>query len=365
MPSIRHARHWPDKGVAIRRVGNGAVDDALDPGIGEDRHALQRLFQPRGDPVEIPLKQLILAGPFRPTAATGPSLPRARVLVNADETRLLLLPIIARCRRIAHHGQFDRAVLELSQRFGDQILVFHIGDRGIDTQPLADLSGITARRIDEMLAGDIALFSLDPELARRQTGDARHAVAPHNSGAQCPRARRHGIARTRRVHMTVHRGVGACQNAIGLEPGVQLTDALGADDFHLEPNIGGKTLDIAEPVHLLCRGRDADAAAAVPACRMARQLLKLGVKRIPIMVDLGHVVIANEGRALPGGVPSRTAGQLALLDQQDIRPPGFSEVVGQTYPHHATADDHHLRMGLHGALLTRRRCRLASARAAK
>ena len=59
--AVRHARHRADQRVAVGRVRDGPVDDALDARIGKDRHPLQRLFQPGRDAVEIALEQLILA----------------------------------------------------------------------------------------------------------------------------------------------------------------------------------------------------------------------------------------------------------------------------------------------------------------
>lgn len=150
--------------------------------------------------------------------------------------------------------------------------------------------------------------------------------------------------------MAVQRGMRPCEDAFGSQPWVQFADTAGADDFHLEAHIGSKALNVAEPVHLFGGGGQTDAAAAVPAGRMAGQRLQSGVKTVAVMVDLGHVVIADERRALPGGMPGRAAGQLALLDQQHIRPAFFGKVIGQTHPHHAAADDHHLGLCLHASL---------------
>ena len=166
MPRIWHARHRADQRVAVGRVRNGAVDDALDAGIGKDRHAVQRLFQPGGDALQIAFEKLILAGPFRPAATTRPSLTRAGVLIDPNQARLLFLPVIAGRSGVTHDGQFHQAVLELRQRFGDQILVFHICDGGIDAKPFANLARIAASRVDDMFAGHHTLFGLHPKLAR-------------------------------------------------------------------------------------------------------------------------------------------------------------------------------------------------------
>ena len=93
------------------------------------------------------------------------------------------------------------------------------------------------------------------------------------------------------------------KDALNLQPGVQFADAVGADDLHLKAHIGSKSFHMAEPVHLFGGGGNADAAAAVPTTGMAGQRLQPGVKRVAIVVDLGHVIIADERRTLPGGVP--------------------------------------------------------------
>lgn len=64
MPEIAQPRRGPGQRIAIRRMRDRPVDNPPDPCIGEDRHALESLFQPGRDAVYIALEKLILAVPF-------------------------------------------------------------------------------------------------------------------------------------------------------------------------------------------------------------------------------------------------------------------------------------------------------------
>ena len=53
----------PDQRVAVGREGEGAVDDALDPGAAEHRVALEGGVERFGDPVEVVVQQLVAEVP--------------------------------------------------------------------------------------------------------------------------------------------------------------------------------------------------------------------------------------------------------------------------------------------------------------
>jgi hypothetical protein len=182
----------------------------------------------------------------------------------------------------------------------------------------------------------------------------RETSVTQDGDAEVARTLGHGVADAGRVDVAVHRGPGAGEDAVCGEEGVDLAGALGRDDLHVEADIGRKTLDVAEPVDLLRGGGDAQAAGAVPGDVLAGQFLQLRVERVGVVVDLGHVVVADETRALAGRVPGGARGELALLDQHGVGPALQAQVIGQAGAHDAATDDADTRVALHGLFLLKR-----------
>ena len=92
------------------------------------------------------------------------------MFVDADKPGLLFLPVVARCGRIAHDRKFCVGPMNSCERFGHQVLVFHVGDRRLDADPFPDFARIAAGGVDHMFTGDVALLGHDLELAGGQHG---------------------------------------------------------------------------------------------------------------------------------------------------------------------------------------------------
>src|SRR5258707_843157 len=100
-PQIAYAPGGPDQGTAVRRVGDRAIDDLLDPAILERGHATLRRLDVRHHPVQIAVEQA-LAEPFR--YAIGEA-GRGAFLVGPQNPAEALLAEIIRLLRLAQHGQ--------------------------------------------------------------------------------------------------------------------------------------------------------------------------------------------------------------------------------------------------------------------
>jgi hypothetical protein len=87
-----------------------------------------------------------------------------------------------------------------------------------------------------------------------------------------------------------------------------------------------------EPVDLVVRDGQTQAAAAVPRHRFAGELLEFGIELGAVDVDLGQIERAVEMRALACRVPGRAGRQLALLDQHDVAPALLAQVVEKPPP---------------------------------
>ena len=131
---------------------------------------------------------------------------------------------------------------------------------------------------------------------------------------------------------------------------VDLLDLLRVDDLAVEADEPADARDMMEPLHLGRLQREPDAAAPVPAHVLSGLLFELGVEPDAVVMDLRHVVVGDEARALSGRVPGRARRDLALLHEQDVGPSLLGEVVEETDAHHAPTDDDDSRVCLHGAL---------------
>jgi hypothetical protein len=218
--------------------------------------------------------------------------------------------------------------------------VLHVGDRHIGAGHLADLPRIAAGRVDHVLAQHVALVGEHLPLAAGAPLDVHDPGAAHDGRAHVARALGQGVAAPGRIDVPVVVGPGPGQDPLGGHERIDLIDFFRIDDLHLETDQLGHAGDVMEPFDLLMRAREADAAAAVPADVLAGQLLQLGIQAHAVIMDLGHVVVGDEVRALPGRVPGGAGGQLALLDQQTVGPAFLRQVVEQAGAHHPAADDH-------------------------
>ena len=350
-PEIRHTRRGPEERTTIGRVRNGAVHDATDAHLAKDRHALDGALEPEADAVQIVGEELAGGFPLGETVRR-PGLDKARVLVDADQTALLLLTVIARHPRIPHHGQFACALDKSGDRVGDHIVVLHVADGGIGPDHLRHLPRIAARRVHHHAGNDAALLGDHFPFARGSTADAGHAVLADDRGAQIARALGHGVAEAGRIRVAVIGGVCRCDHTLGGEEGVQLTGPRGGDDLHVEANGLGETVDALHPRELALVVGKAHAARGMPAHVLAGLGLQRGVQLVAVGVDLGEVVAARDAGALAGSVPGGARGELVFLDQDGVGAALEGQVVEEARPHDSATDDHDIRTCFHGRAAT-------------
>ena len=72
---------------------------------------------------------------------------------------------------------------------------------------------------------------------------------------------------------------------------------------------------------------------------MAGFLFQPGVKSGAVFIDFGHAIGRAKTTNQTGSVPGGAAGQLVLLEQHDILPAQFGEVIRDAAANNATADD--------------------------
>ena len=364
-PVVLHARRRAEQEAAVRQVGDRAVDDPLDARGLEAGQPVHGVFQAGRDLVQVGRQELHVEAPVDAVEAPGLGVLH---LVGPDQDALLLLPVVGRGDGVADHRRLLVERLHLGQVLGHQVLVAHVDDRHPVVDPGRDLVAEGAGRVDHVLAGDRALLGNHLPFAARALLGVEHPVAQHDLGAAHARTLGHGVGRAGRVGVAVVGRVGARQDALDVQQRMQVLDLVGADDVHLDAEVGELALDVAEPVDLVGLGRQADRAAAVPAGRLPGLRLEGLVELHPVGVDRGHGEPANEVGNQAGRVPGRARSELTLVDQHDVGPAFLGQMVEQAGTHGAAADHHHAGMALHGicplSWVTSGRCRAASPRAA-
>ena len=186
-PVVGEPGSGAEQHVAVGRVGDGAVDGALDPELGQNRHPFHGVLEPRHDAVVVGGEQLALRLPRRPVQPDGVGV---RLLVDADESRFLLHADVAGdLGVVAHHRELAGEVDELRHRLGDEVVVGHAGDGQVQPRPLSDLACVRASGVHDVLANVLALLGDHPPLAVRLRPDAGDAVVAHDRRALLPGAR--------------------------------------------------------------------------------------------------------------------------------------------------------------------------------
>jgi len=350
-PEARQAAHRPDERIAVRREAEGTVDDPLDAGLLESREMLEPDFQRRRDTVEVRLEQLVAEIPGRVHGRPGP----ARLLIGAHEHAAAFLAQIDFALEVhdMQHLAARLAVVRLHLRHvvGDEIHVLHGEDRQFEADHAPDLARPEPAGIDDMLGPDLSLVGRNPPLAARKQLKRLDPGEAVYLGALPAGRRGIGVGRAGRVHMAV---IGVPERAHEM-PGVEQRHVpvrlLGGDDLGIEPQIAPARMGQLQPFHALRRAGQQVAARHMQPCRLARCGLDLRVEVDGVFLELRDMRVAVDGVHAARGVPARPGGELVALDQHDILPAAFREVVQHRSADHPAADNDDFGMGFHATFL--------------
>ena len=328
----------PREKVAVRRVGDRARNHRLDARLAKQRQPLGGFLQPWCQPVEFRRQQFALEVPGN---AIVKHRMRAFGLVGANQDAVGLLAQITVRIRIAHDRQLALEVDKLLQRLGDDIVVQHVGDGHIVPGPAADDAGIGTSAIHDVLAHNAAVRRLHLPFTGTLVRDVRHPAAPHDGHAQFARARRHGVGDIGGGNMAVGDGKEPGLDAEGCQIGMVLANFVRANNVGLIPNQFAHGVNVAEPIHLLVRECQPDAAAAVPAYGLPRQAVQFRIEFSAILMDFRQRERAVELGALARRVPGRARCEFALFQQHHVTPAFQRQVIGQPDADNAAANYDH------------------------
>ncbi len=184
---------------------------------------------------------------------------------------LLLHPDVARDQPvIAHDRQFLVERLELRHRVGDEVMVRHRGCGQVISRPQRDLPRIGAAGVDDMFAGDIALFGLDQPFAVRLLRHVRRTALADDLDAQLARALGQREGRAGRVDMAVVGRVQGRLDAVEIVERMQFADTVRPDDFHRKAEALADRDRLVQPVEFVIGIGQPQGAAAMPGAPTAR-----------------------------------------------------------------------------------------------
>ena len=242
---------------------------------------------------------------------------------------------------------------DLRHFVGDEIHVLHGKHGKLDPHHAAHFARPEAAAVDDMLGVDVAL------------------VGDHVPGAVRPVRQLLDLGVLVDLGPADARGLGiGMRGALGVEVAVggvdhradeillfqQRMHLLGfrhGDDLGLQPQVAGAGVRHLQPFHALMRVGEDEAARAVKAAGLARDLLKLVVERDRIALKLGHVRVTVQRVETARGMPGGAGGEDVALDQHHVLPACLGEMIEHRTADDAAADHHHTSLGLHGNILAK------------
>ena len=261
-----------------------------------------------------------------------------RRLERPDHQPGALLADVERRLGVAQHGQLAGQRLHLGHRVGHDVVVLQRHDGQARAGEAGDLRRPLARRDHHVARAHGALRRLDgPRVAL--AGQRLHRRVADDADAAAARAGGEGVGQGGRVDVAVGRQPGGRQHVLHVQQREQLERAGGVDDLHRHPRRrghAGVVLELVEPVAVQA---EAHGAGRVEVHGQAGVGLELG-EPLDARAQRAHQAPgAAPLRAQAGGVPGRAAGQLVLLEQDDVGLAEPRQVVGERGAGRAAADD--------------------------
>ena len=341
LEGVRDPGHRPDERVAVRGVGNRAVDDAAHPALAEQGHPGDRVLHVPLEPFEvvgIELEGEVLGHRI----VRGHPVGAAAALVGAEVQPELLLAEIPGRVHVPEQGEpaarLPAPRLELGDRFGEEVLVRHGHHRNAAPEHRADLAPPVAGRVHDVLATHLPLRSRDHPLAA-VPANARHGTESDHPGAEVARALREGLGELGRIDISVAGVVERTGEIVGLEEGVAIPQLLRRADPHVHALVAAHPHHPLELHHALVGMGEADGPGDVVVHGVVDFVGEPSVELRRVALHVHDRPARREGRHVAGRVPRRARGELVLLEEKAVRPPLLREVKETRGADRAAPDD--------------------------
>ena len=260
------------------------------------------------------------------------------LLVGAEQDALAFLACVDLAGEVDHVRQFATVlgvVLDdLVHRFGHQVVVFHREHRQLESGHAADFACPEATRVDDVFGVDVALVRDDVPravLALLQVGRPGVGV---DLGAAVACADGIGVRDAVGVHAAFVLVVQRADEVLLFEQRIQFLCFLHGDHLHVHAEVTTACLGHLQPVEALGRVGELQTTGEVDAAVLAGLLFDLLVQVHRVLLQARHVRVAVQRVHATGCVPGGTRRQLLALEEDDVRPALFGQVV-----EHGGSDD--------------------------
>ena len=330
-PEAADARHGPEQGVAVGRHRVWMAEQANHAGLLEHREPSDRPLEQRREAIHVRFDG---AGAVVPRDPVGPACGGVRFIPADQQPSGLGLPV-DEVVGVAEAGRVARDLMA-GHRLHGHVLMVDRNRREERPHHRRDLRRPDPRRVDDVLGLDTTLVGDDrldrPVGAELDPGDARadpdlHAERTSRIG--------HRVGGDVRIDPPVVRHPDAAEDRGAVRLGQPREDLVGRDELRLEARPGGlaRRPPQVEPARL---------AGGDPHAPDGLEHLQLAVEGDAVAPQAHHGARRVELGHEPRCVVRRAAGQLALLDQQDVLPPRPGEVERDAATGDPAADDHDL-----------------------
>ena len=323
--------------IIVRRKTFRAIVEFPDLGGFELRHADQRILHQRLELVPVVFQQ----GEFEivGNAVHAPGF-CFRLEAAHDEAADLLLEIDETIG-IAHDRQVRMDTFDAA---GDDIHMLRRMQRHADAAHLPDLARPLAGAIDDDLGGNRAPVGLDAGHLPLPCGNAGDAHPLDDAGAAIARALGKRLRQVGGVGLAVARQPDGADQIVDGHDRPQIAGLLRRDHLDIHPLRAGGSGGALQHGHALGGAGDGQRAAILPAGRQSRLGLQFAIKFCRIADEAGHVGMAAQLADKAGGMPGGAAAELALFEEDDIRPSELRQMIGDRTTDDAAADDDNLRL---------------------
>ena len=288
-----------DVGVAIGRIGNGAIDAALDACTRQGRHARHSVLNVALEPAKIVIPQLvgkIIGHAIEPHR-------RGLPLVGPEDEAVTLLPQVVRGVRVAQEWQAFAAVFELWHVFSHQVLVRHHGNRQMPTDHGHDLTGAVTGSVDHHLGHHIAFVGGNQPLTIWLLRQSSDPGVPAHAGAKFTRRAGQRLGQLRWVNVTIQRVPQRTQQVMGLDKGVAMLQITERQDVVVQPIRLGHALYMVEFIHAVAGMRQPYRACHVVVDRVLGRGGQLTVERSGILLQLEDAPAGRKSGQIAGSMP--------------------------------------------------------------
>ena len=295
-------------------------------------------FQRIADALQIVGKQFVAKVPGRSVDSPG----GAGLFVEADDETPPLLAQVALALGVHHVRQLRTVIVHFCNVVSDKVLVLHGMQRQVNTCHFRDLARPQTRRVHYMLGDNGALLGQHLPVAIRPRRQAVHFVAQHDLRTLIASRFSVGVGGAGWVQMAIEGVVKCTKHTVGIRNRRQIANFRRAYDARIQPHIAVFcTLGFEEvqPFRVAGKRQPAD---MMQTARLAGDFFQFPIQPDGITLQRRHIGVGVQGMKSTRSVPGGSRRQFGTLDQHEVGPTEFGQVIQNAAANHAAADHRYL-----------------------